>query len=134
MTTFIDTSYVLALVNTKDHYHPLAEELAQRVRDKLVITEAILVEIGNSLSRLQWRSLAVATLHAIVEDPNIEVVPVDSALIERALKFYTERVDKEWSMTDCISFLVMLDKGIDNALAADKHFQQAGFRALMLET
>ena len=59
---FIDSSYILALVNTHDEFHKIAKRLANEINTKLVTTEAILVEIGNALSRLQWRELSIATL------------------------------------------------------------------------
>lgn len=63
----------------------------------------------------------------------IEIIPIDSALFERAIAFYAERLDKEWGLTDCISFLAMQDRAMTNALTTDRHFQQAGFRALLLD-
>jgi len=66
-------------------------------------------------------------------DANVEIVPLARPLIERAMKLYSERPDKEWGLTDCASFVVMEDRGIREALTADEHFQQAGFRALLRE-
>jgi predicted nucleic acid-binding protein len=63
--------------------------------------------------------------------PNVKVVSVDSALLRRAIDFYHSRKDKEWGLTDCISFIVMEDHGLTEALTTDEHFQQAGFGALL---
>jgi predicted nucleic acid-binding protein len=62
----------------------------------------------------------------------IEVVPVSRALYERAFALYRGRNDKDWGMTDCVSFVVMEDRGIRQALTADDHFRQAGYQALLL--
>jgi len=75
----------------------------------------------------------VALLADVLADPGVEVVTVDSSLFSRALRLYSTRPDKEWGLTDCVSFVVMGDRGIAAALAADQHFVQAGFRALLLE-
>ena len=133
MATFIDTSYVIALANTADRYHERASALALQPLGPFITTEAVLTEIGNALARLRWRQYAVSILQRLQEDPDIEVVPVSSALFGRALRLYGERMDKEWGLTDCISFLVMQDRVMTEALTTDQHFQQAGFRALLLE-
>jgi predicted nucleic acid-binding protein len=62
MAVFLDTSYILALVNTADEYHQRASKAALEARGPFVTTEAVLTEIGNSLARLRWRSLGVAAL------------------------------------------------------------------------
>ena len=133
MTTFIDTSYILALVNTADEYQETASNIALEIRGPFITTEAVLTEIGNALARLRWRKLAISTLGDLRSDSEIEVISVTSELFDRGLKLYSSRMDKEWGITDCISFTVMEEKGIINALTTDEHFRQAGFRALLLE-
>jgi hypothetical protein len=64
-------------------------------------------------------------------DPNVEILPLSEELYARALQLYNTRSDKEWGLVDCVSFIVMLDRGIQDALTSDKHFLQAGFRALL---
>jgi len=59
------------------------------------------------------------------------VVGLDPHLYQRGINLYAQRPDKEWSLTDCISFVVMSDRGITEALTGDHHFEQAGFRALL---
>ena len=129
---FVDTSYWLALVNTGDRHHGRARALALTLRGPLVTTEAVLIEVGNSLARLRWRRLAVQLLTELRSDPALEVVAVDAALFAQAVELYIARPDKEWGLTDCVSFVVMNGRGIREALAADQHFIQAGFRALLL--
>lgn len=92
---FIDTGYVLALVNSADRYHERARATAKAVDGPFAITEAVLVEIGNALSRTRWRQLAVDTLRDLCTDPGIEVIPVDAGLFERAFELYASRTDQE---------------------------------------
>ena len=132
MVTFIDTSYILALANTSDECHERASVVAATIAGRFVITEAVLTEIGNTLSRLRWRSAAVSIIEDLQNDPDIEVVSVSSELFDRATRLYSSRMDKEWGLTDCISFVVMQDMGITDALTTDYHFRQAGFQALLI--
>ena len=129
--TFVDTSYILALVNTADVHHVRAAAASRQVEPPFLTTEAVLTEIGNALSRARWRALGYATVQDLRADPNIEVVPVDAALFERALTLYGERMDKEWGLTDCISFVVMQERDLTQALPTDSHFAQAGFTTLL---
>ena len=128
---FIDTSYILALVNTADEYHDQAALASLHVQPPFLTTEAILIELGNALARVRWRVLGVATINDLRHDPNIEVIAVDTILFERALALYGQRPDKEWGLTDCISFVVMRQREITEALTGDRHFEQAGFVALL---
>jgi hypothetical protein len=100
----------------------------------VVITEAVLAEVGNALSRTpRLRRNAAAFIRGCYTEPNMSVVPVDTALMSRALDLFERRTDKEWGLTDCISFVVMRDRGLHDAATEDRHFQQAGFRALMAD-
>jgi len=82
---------------------------------------------------VRWRSAAVATIEDLRSDPDIEVVSISPELFDRAVELYSSRMDKEWGITDCISFIVMQDMGIIDALTTDDHFRQAGFEALLIE-
>jgi predicted nucleic acid-binding protein len=125
---FIDTGYILALANTADHYHDCARATSLVVSPPFLTTEAVLVEIGNALSKTSWRQLGIATLHDLQADPDIQVVPVTTELFERAVDLYSTRLDKEWGLTDCISFVVMQDYKLTQALTTDRDFEQAGFQ------
>lgn len=133
MVIFIDTGYILALINTADEYHEQASTIASEMRGPFVTTEAVLTEIGNALAKLRWRTIAVSTLEDLRSDPDIEVVSISPELFDRAVKLYSSRMDKEWGITDCISFIVMEEQGVTTALTTDDHFRQAGFQALLLE-
>jgi predicted nucleic acid-binding protein len=128
---FIDTGYILALVNTADEHHDRAAAASHQIKPPFLTTEAVLTEIGNALSRARWRALGYATIQDLRDDPNIEIVPVDAALFERALALYGERMDKEWGLTDCLSFVVMQERNLTRVLTTDRHFGQAGFANLL---
>lgn len=129
-SVFIDTSYILALLNPDDQHHDAAVSAATLLAmspQKRWTTEAIIIEIGNSLSRGKRRALGIQAIRFLREDKKIEVVPVDTSLLDRAIALYSTRDDKDWGLTDCISFVVMHDKKVKRALTTDEHFKQAGF-------
>lgn len=99
----------------------------------MITTRAVVLEIGNALARIRYRNAAIELLDSLEEDPNVEIIPLSEELYNRAMKLYRQRVDKEWGMTDCISFVVMQDQVLTEALTTDVHFKQAGFRALLIE-
>ena len=125
---FLDTAYAIALSSSKDQYHERAVRLAERLekaRTYLVTTRAIQLEIGNALSKQRYRPAAIQLLEALEADPTVEIVPLSEQLYAEALRLYRERPDKEWGLTDCISFVVMQERNMTEALTADEHFQQA---------
>jgi predicted nucleic acid-binding protein len=134
---FLDTAYVLALVNTRDQWHEAAvqwEQLLSGERTRLLTTEFVLLEIADGLARIRFRSHAVRILQALRANPLVQVVPVSSALLNDALALFQDRPDKEWGLTDCTSFIVMEQQRVGSALTSDVHFVQAGFKALLLES
>jgi predicted nucleic acid-binding protein len=133
---FLDTAYAIALASERDDYHPTAVRLAKALQTEnvgLITTPAVLLEIGNALSKERYRAGAIRLLTALETDRNIEIVPLTPELYTRAFRLFRERPDKEWGLTDCVSFVVMHDRRLSQALTADAHFKQAGFRALLLE-
>ena len=133
-STFLDTAYALALAVAKDRHHERALNLADQLESTgtpLVTTRPVLLEIGDALSKQGRRPAAVELLNALESDPNVEIIPLSESLYQQAVQLYTQRPDKEWGLTDCVSFVVMKSRGITDALTTDEHFQQAGFRALL---
>lgn len=128
---FIDTQYVVALINQRDQFHRQAIELARKFDGRpFLTTDAVLIEIGNSLSR-QFRSEAVGIIDRFSTSDDIEIVRITPDVLASALAIYRSHDDKSWGMTDCISFVVMRQAGIQDVLTHDQHFTQAGFRALL---
>ena len=130
---FLDTAYVQALLNRRDQHHERAKEMLPRVRAavEVWITEAVLIEIGNALSSFD-RQAAVRFIEGCYKTGNIHVVSVDTGLLGRALQLYRDRPDKQWGLTDCISFVTMRDQRLTLTLTMDDHFRQAGFQVLMV--
>lgn len=134
---FLDAAYAIALASRGDRYHERALALATDLESRnvrLVTTRPVLLEIGNALSRQKYRAAAVQLLRSLLADPSVEVVSLDDDLFSRALDLYQARADKDWGLTDCISFVIMKDRRIVFALTPDEHFQQAGFVAGMRDS
>jgi hypothetical protein len=130
---FLDTSYLVALTIETDSHHGKSTALQAQIagaRIPLVTSRAITVELGNYFARGVGRANAVRILTAMESDANVEVVPLTEAVYRRALQLYSERTDKAWGLTDGISFEIMRERGNTEALTAEEHFEQAGFRAL----
>jgi predicted nucleic acid-binding protein len=128
---FADTSFWVAVVDNRDAYHSKSIEWTQKLSGTIVTTEAVLLETANTFSRPNWRSKVIGLIDHIQSRSDVEIVYKSWQL---AWDLFTDRPDKAWSLTDCISFVVMQEKRVTDALTADIHFQQAGFRALLLET
>ena len=133
---FLDTSYAIALSIVDDEFHGIAVKIADKIEAEnisLITTQAILLEIGNSLSKKSLRQGAISLLESIQNDDSIIVVPLLPELYTNAFKLFRNRDDKEWGLVDCISFVVMEEYNVSDALTTDTHFKQAGFRALLRE-
>jgi predicted nucleic acid-binding protein len=132
----LDSTFIAGYLNSRDQHHSSAKRCMPLVKgaDEVVITEPVLVEVGNLLHSPSHRLQAAQFIEACYVTKNITVVPVDRELLTRALRFFRQHTDKEWGLTDCISFVVMHDLKLTTAVTADRDFQQAGFQALMLET
>jgi uncharacterized protein len=133
VATFLDTVYLLALINPNDEWRPKALEWAAHVSGALVTTEAVLTEVADALCRSAHRRWAVDAIRDLRSDSAVTCVPGSARLFAHGLDLYADRADKNWSLTDCVSFVVMRERGIRQALTADVHFVQAGFRALLRE-
>jgi predicted nucleic acid-binding protein len=133
---FLDTGYLIALFSAKDTFHAnavLLQAQAVRERRRLLTTDAVLFEVGAAFSRVAMRKVGAAIMNTLLHDPNIEVVPLSAAHRDQAVELVTQHLDKDWSLCDCFSFVLMRERGLDQALAADHHFAQAGFEALLLQ-
>jgi predicted nucleic acid-binding protein len=133
---FLDTAYAIALSAVTDQYHQKAEILSRQIETEaipLITTRAVILEIGNALAKFRYRAAAIELLDSLEEDLNVEIIPLSEELYSQAIELYRQRPDKEWGITDCISFVVMQDYGVTDALTTDEHFNQAGFKALLIE-
>jgi hypothetical protein len=129
---FADTFYFLALVNRKDRAHQKCLEFSQ-TSDRAVVTTAwVLLEVGDALCRGKDREVFSLLIEDLAKDSDTIVLAANQELFEKAVNLFKSRPDKEWSLTDCTSFVVMQDHGLTDALTSDHHFQQAGIIALLI--
>jgi hypothetical protein len=131
---FLDTAYAIALSVETDTFHERALELAEEIEEQeiqLVTTRAVLLEIGNALSKVNFRKAAVALLDSLETDKNVMIISLTEELYEAAYKLYQSRMDNEWGLIDCVSFVTMKQLGITESLTTDRHYQQAGFVTLL---
>ena len=131
---FLDTSGLIAVVNTDDQWNATAEQAWLKLTASqypLVTTSLVLIELADGLSRVRFRRLALQIVDSLNSSPNVLVIPSDAALEKRAWMLYRERMDKEWGMTDCLSMTVMKNHEMTQIFTADSHFEQAGFEILL---
>ncbi len=127
---FVDTSawYVLALSSAPQH-SKCSEALRYRVQRgaRVVTTNLIVAETHALLLRRTSRKVALTFAREVVRSPNI-VVSSSAEYEESAITDWLEKFgDQSFSLTDAVSFVVMTDRGIREALALDHHFAVAGF-------
>ena len=135
-TLFADTGYWLALSNTHDGLSGKARAVtAQLGAVRIVTSQMVLVEFLNSMGvgGQSLRNKALSVMKELAEDSGVEIVPQTASQFDSALALYASRSDKEWSLTDCASFVLMTERHIPEALAHDHNFEQAGFIALLRE-
>jgi len=130
-TVFADTFYFLALLDSKEKEHEQAVCAARDPGLRIVTTEWVLAEFGDAYCRPGDRADFISLYHSLTKNPRVKIIPAETALFQRGVKFFEQRQDKKWSLTDCLSFVSMLDEGITEALTGDKHFEQAGFTVLL---
>ena len=128
---FLDTSGLIAVANRKDHCHGRAEAAWKQLlheHRRLVTTNIVIIELGDGLSRLRERPIAIAIRDMLIRTATI--IHMTSSVEDAAWALFTDRGDKEWGMTDCVSMVVMQQHGITDVFTFDDHFHQAGFRVV----
>ncbi len=128
---FADAFYYFALLNPSDEAHRRAVEFTGSFDGKLITTAWVLTELADGMANPANRRVFMNFHHELCGDPQVVIVPPDADLFEQGLELYGRRPDKGWSLTDCISFVVMEEQEIAEALTGDHHFEQAGFAALL---
>jgi predicted nucleic acid-binding protein len=127
---FADTFYYLALLNPRDRAHAVAMSTTEGLTAKLLTTEYILTEVADAMAHPLDRPKFLALVENLRNHSSVTILPSDPSLFAKGLELYRRRPDKDWPLTDCISFEVMNERGITEALTADIHFRQAGFKNL----
>jgi len=128
---FADTFYFLAILNTRDRAHERAVKFSDSFGASTVTTAWVLTELGDGMASTGRRTAFLRLVRNLSSNPMCEIVPASQTLFDRGLALYAERPDKDWSLTDCISFEIMREYGLTDALTGDRHFEQAGFTALL---
>jgi hypothetical protein len=128
---FADTCFYVAFLSRRDQRHRAAREWASQQRTRILTTEFVLLEVANSCKSPNDRERFAAFARALETNPLTTVVSCQPTWFHRGLERFSSRLDKEWSLTDCISFVVMEDHGLTDALTNDHHFEQAGFTILL---
>ncbi len=124
---FIDTSFVLALVNEKDQYHQKSLTLSRKYQESFwLTTEAILLEVGNSLAK-NFKEESLFIIKAFQTSKTVEIIKMKDDLFNKGLDIYEKFSDKDWGLVDCISFSVMWEREVFEVLTFDDDFKQAGF-------
>jgi predicted nucleic acid-binding protein len=130
-SVFADAAFFVATVNERDSFHERAKQFSLEFSGLIVTSKWVLVEVANYLAKLRYRERAIVFLEDLLADPLVECLPATEIWFDSGWKLYRTRADKEWSLTDCISFEIMRQRAIQEALSSDHHFEQAGFGILL---
>ncbi len=130
MTVFMDTYGLIAWINTRDAAHQRVKSYLDSYSGKIVTTEWVLLEFADAFSLSKSKPFAIEAIKRIHHLPMFLVVGFEPTVYQAGFDLYESRSDKDWSLTDCVSFVVMTQHGLSDALTADHHFEQGGFRAV----
>lgn len=134
---FADTGYWIGLLNPRDQLHGIAVRIQRTLSNRQIITtEMVLTELLNHAGGLGAAMPlgAASMVSGLTREEGVTILPQTSSQFHTALARYRSRPDQNWSIVDCASFIVMEERGIQEALAFDRHFQQAGFAALLRDS
>ena len=132
--TFADSSFYLAILNTRDAAHAIALAVSEMLEGQIVTTEWVLLEVADAMSSVPNRQRFLDLIDEIEGATQHQIIRSNTRHFQLALQLYRRRSDKNWSLTDCISFSIMQERGLTEALTADHHFEQAGFIALLMHS
>jgi uncharacterized protein len=130
-TVFADSFYFLALWNPQDKGHAKAVSFTNGYLEAMLTTDWVVTELADALARPPNRTRFLHLFRILQQQGELVIIPASRSLMDEGLAFYETRPDKEWSLTDCISFVIMRKEGITEGLTGDHHFEQAGFVALL---
>ena len=130
-TAFADTSFFVAALNPRDVNHARARAIGQEFRGRLLTSHYVLLEVATFFCDPANRDVYLRLIRNVENDRQVTIAPANDDLWRRGLELFAARMDKDWSLTDCISFVLMKEQELIEALTADHHFEQAGFVALL---
>ena len=128
MTVFADAFFWIALLNRRDVYHERVKRFASEFHAPIVTTQWVLTEVADAIASSAARRSIMPFFLALAANNTITVLDANANCFRLGVELYHERPDKGWSLTDCISFVVMKEHNLTDALTGDRHFAQAGFR------
>jgi uncharacterized protein len=127
----LDTSGLLCYVHKIELHHPQAVKFLDASSQNLTHSYVLAEFVALALARRFPRSATLTFVSDLLENPDIEVVWVDKALHCKAVGLLLKRPDKNYSLCDAVSFVLMCQRGIIDSLTTDYHFEQEGFRRLL---
>ncbi len=131
---FVDTVAWIALLDGSDSLHTRATKVLDDLsenKSRLITTEFVLLELGDGFSAAGKREKALKFIEELRNLEILRIIPASQELLSQGWELYIKRRDKNWQVTDCISFVVMKEEGISTAFTSDQHFEQSGFIKLM---
>jgi predicted nucleic acid-binding protein len=128
---FADAFYFVARLNRRDQHHERVVAFSHTFRARLLTTDWVLMEVADALAKSECRPRVRDFVLHLRSSAACEIVPASRELLDRALDLYNQYRDKQWTLTDCVSFVVMRERGLVASLTEDHHFEQAGFTALL---
>lgn len=128
---FADAFYFVARLNRRDQHHERVLKYSRDFRARLLTSDWVLMEVADALAESESRARVRDFILYLRGSAACEIVPASRELLDRALELYHQHADKEWTLTDCVSFVIMRERNVTAALTGDKHFGQAGFTALL---
>ena len=128
---FAAAFYFVARLNRRDQHHQRALQFSRDFRARLLTSDWVLMEVADALAESECRARVRDFILHLRGSAACEIVPASRELLDRALDLYHQHADKGWTLTDCVSFVIMRERNVTDALTGDKHFEQAGFAALL---
>ena len=131
---FVDTNYIAALINPRDQYYDRARRIQATIGNvNLYSSEMVLAEVLNFYAEAgkHMRTITIRSVRQILTNPDFLVFETPSKLFLEGLDLYEKRLDKGYSVTDCVSMNFMRANGINEILTSDSHFEQEGFQILL---
>jgi predicted nucleic acid-binding protein len=128
---FADAFYFVARLNRRDQYHERVLEFSSGFHARILTSDWVLMEVADALAESESRCRVCDFIRHLRQSDLCEIVPASRELLDRALGLYHQHADKKWTLTDCVSFVIMREQKVTDALTGDKHFEQAGFVALL---
>ena len=128
---FADAFYFVARLNRRDQHHERVLKFSRDFRARLLTSDWVLMEVADALAGSESRARVQEFILHLRQSVACEIIPASRETLDRALDLYHQHADKQWTLTDCVSFVIMRDRNVTEALTGDKHFEQAGFIALL---